>query len=159
MTTADQLDRVCRGPIGLITDLVADVEKELDPETIRAVVTTVAGGRAKSRTLAAALNCRPAPLGDGRSPAPRALGDLLIALRQAGAREISPPVCTECGKHLRTLQRRDQDWYCGVCGPVYVYCSACGKNRRIFTGTGPASRDARSARTPTVAILAPLCTV
>lgn len=133
MTTADQLDRVVADPIGLITDLVADVEKELDPETIRAVVTTVAGGRAKSRTLAAALNRRPALLGDGRSPAPRGLGDLLVALRQAGAQAISPPVCTECGKHLRTLQRRGHDWYCGVCGPVYVDCSACGKNRRIST--------------------------
>ena len=55
------------------------------PEQIRAVVTAVAGGRAKSRRLAAALAGRPAVLADGRSPAPRAVGDLLLALRQAGA--------------------------------------------------------------------------
>ena len=42
---------------------------------------------------------RPAVLADGRSPAPRAVGDLLIALRKAGATAISAPVCAECGKH------------------------------------------------------------
>lgn len=84
MTTADQLDRAVADPIGLITDLVADVDRDLGAETVRAVVTAVAGGRAKSRHLAKALARRPAVLTDGRSPAPRAIGDLLIELaRQA----------------------------------------------------------------------------
>jgi hypothetical protein len=52
MTTADQLDRAVADPIGLIADLVADVENGLSAETIRDVVTAVAGGRAKSRRLA-----------------------------------------------------------------------------------------------------------
>ena len=34
-------------------------------------------------------------LADGRSPAPRAAGDLLIALRRAGAASISPPACAD----------------------------------------------------------------
>ncbi|UQA91114.1 site-specific integrase [Streptomyces halobius] len=98
------------------------------------MVTAVAGGRAKSRMLAAALARRPAVLNDGRSPAPRAVGDLLIALRKAGAQATSPPVCAECGKHLRTLQRRGQDWYCGVCGPTtFEPCTGCGKTRRVST--------------------------
>ncbi|MEU9291621.1 hypothetical protein AB0D57_45160 [Streptomyces sp. NPDC048275] len=59
MTTADHLDRAVADPIGLITDLIADVEKELGSEDIRAVVTAVAGGRAKSRRLAEALTMRP----------------------------------------------------------------------------------------------------
>jgi phage/plasmid primase-like uncharacterized protein len=33
------------------------------------------------------------------------------------------------------MQRRGQDWYCGVCGPVRLPCSACGTTRRV------ASRD------------------
>ena len=63
---------------------------------------SVAGGRAKRRKLAAALAGRPAVLADGRSPAPRVVGDLLIALRKAGATVISPPACAGCGKDLRT---------------------------------------------------------
>ncbi|MFC7912115.1 hypothetical protein ACWDRX_22585 [Streptomyces nigra] len=59
MTTADHPDRAVADPIGLITDLIADIERELDPDTIRAVATTVAGGRAKSRRLAQALAGRP----------------------------------------------------------------------------------------------------
>ncbi|MFJ8828370.1 hypothetical protein ACIREE_42570 [Streptomyces sp. NPDC102467] len=131
MTTADQLDRAVADPIGLITDLVAHVENDLDSEAIRAVVATVAGGRAKSRNLAKALAIRPAVLTDGRSPAPRAVGDLLIELRKAGASATSPPVCAECGKKLRTLQRKGQDWYCGVCGQETAECSACGNVRRV----------------------------
>ncbi|MFD4601867.1 hypothetical protein ACFWPQ_27995 [Streptomyces sp. NPDC058464] len=100
MTMADQLDRAVTDPVGLITDLVAGVEKELGVETIQAVVTAVAGGRAKSRSLAKALAIRPAVLTDGRSPAPRAIGDLLIELRKAGASAVAPPVCAECGKKL-----------------------------------------------------------
>lgn len=59
------------------------------------------------------------------------VGDLLIALRKAGAVTISPPVCAECGKLLRTFQRRGEGWYCGVCGPVREPCAACGNTRRV----------------------------
>ncbi|MFJ2258600.1 hypothetical protein ACIOKD_09635 [Streptomyces sp. NPDC087844] len=131
MTTADHLDRTVADPIGLSTALVADVEKGLGTETIRAVVTAVAGGRAKSRRLADALAMRPAVLTDGRSPAPRAIGDLLIELRKAGASAIAPPACAECGKTLRTLQRQGQDWYCSVCGQETAECTACGTVRRV----------------------------
>ena len=97
----------------------------------RASSRSVAGGRAKRRRLAQALLDRPRVLDDGRSPAPRAVGDLLIALNKAGAARISAPVCAECGKHLRTLQRRGEDWYCGVCGPVREPCGECGRIRPI----------------------------
>jgi hypothetical protein len=33
------------------------------------------------------------------------VGDLLIALVNVGATATSPPICTECGKALRTLLR------------------------------------------------------
>ena len=70
-------------------------------------------------------------VGDGRSPAPRVVGDLLIALRTAGAVVISPPVCAACGKPLRTLQRGGQDWYCSVCIRRPGRCPACGQERII----------------------------
>src|SRR2546426_4247402 len=97
---------VLADPIGVVVDLVTRNEPGLDRVAVTEVAATVAGGRAKRRRLAQALVDRPALLADGRSPAPRVVADLLIALRKAGAQHISPPVCAECGKHLRTFQRR-----------------------------------------------------
>ena len=131
MTSPGQAERAVSDPIGLITDLVAAVEHQLTPGQIRAVATAVAGGRAKSRRLAAALAERPGVLADGRSPAPRAIGDLLVALRQAGAQAVSPPCCAQCGRQLRTFQRRGQDWYCSVCEQRAEPCVACGITRPV----------------------------
>jgi hypothetical protein len=78
-------ERAVSDPAGLITDLVAAAEHRLTREQVEVVVTAVAGGRAKSRRLASALAGRPGVLADGRSPAPRVVGDLLIAMRQAAA--------------------------------------------------------------------------
>ena len=126
---------VLADPVGVVAGLVARIEPQLGRVVIEETVTSVAGGRAKRRKLAQALAERPSVLTDGRSPAPRAVGELLIALRKAGARAVSPPACTGCGKELRTMQRRGQDWYCSVCGPVRLPCAACGNTRRV------ASRD------------------
>lgn len=131
MTTT--LPDVVVDPVGVIVDLVAGIEPALDAIAVAAVVHTVAAGRAKRRRLAEALQDRPALLCDGRSPAPRVVGDLLIALRDAGAVIISAPCCTECGKQLRTMQRRGDDWYCGVCGPRPEPCATCGHTRRVAT--------------------------
>ncbi len=118
-------------PVGVMVTLIADAGPGMDRDAIRAVVTAVAGGRAKQRRLAQALAGRPAVLSDGRPPAPRAVGDLLIALVKAGAAEISPPACAQCGKALRTLQRCGDDWYCGVCSEIREPCAACGRPRRV----------------------------
>jgi len=120
-------------PIGLMVSLVASTCPELDLETIRSVVSEVAGGRAKSRRLATVLAARPAVLTDGLSPAPRGLGELLISLRHAGASSISPPRCARCHKELGSLQRRGEDWLCSVCGASTEACSECGNLRRIAT--------------------------
>jgi hypothetical protein len=122
---------VTADPVGVIAGLVAGRDPAVDRALIVNAVEEVAGGRAKSRRLAQALLDSPQVLADGRSPAPRAVADLLIALRKAGATQISPPVCAECGKQLRTFQRRGEDWYCAVCGPVREPCAACGKLRRV----------------------------
>jgi hypothetical protein len=122
---------VIADPVGVIAGLVAGCDPGIDRAVIIRAVEGVAGGRAKSRRLAQALLDSPQVLADGRSPAPRAVADLLIALRKVGATRVSPPVCAECGKRLRTFQRRGEDWYCGVCGPVREPCAACGKLRRV----------------------------
>jgi len=123
--------QVLADPIGVIVNLVAEHDPGVDHVDITDAVEGVAGGRAKQRRLAQALLDRPAVLVDGRSPAPRVVGDLLIAVRTAGATRVSPPVCAECGKPLRTFQRRGQDWYCAVCGPRREPCSACGQRRPV----------------------------
>jgi hypothetical protein len=122
---------VLADPIGVVVDLVAGVEPALDREVIAEVAAGVGGGRVKRRRLAQTLRDRPGLLVDGRSPAPRVVADPLIALRKAGASRVSAPVCAECGKGLRTVQRRGEDWYCGVCGPRREPCAACGQLRRV----------------------------
>jgi len=131
VTAPGSPDRVVSDPIGLIVDLVAAIEQRFPPEQIRTVATAVAGGRAKSRRLAAALAERPGVLVDGRSPAPRAVGELLLALREAGATAVAPPCCAQCAKGLRTFLRRGQNWYCSVCEQPVGQCAGCGNTKRI----------------------------
>src|SRR5215472_7895627 len=122
---------VLGNPIGVIVSLVAERDPALDRAVITKAVEEVAGGRAKRRRLAQALLDKPDVLADGRSPAPRAAADLLIALRKAGAVTICAPACAECGKHLRSFQRRGEDWFCSACGPKREPCAGCGKARVI----------------------------
>lgn len=122
---------VLADPIAVIVGLVSQHDSSLNEVVVTEVVLAVAGGRSTRRRLAQALLDRPEVLLDGRSPAPRAVADLLIAVRKAGATGMSLPVCAECGKQLRTVQRRGEHWYCGVCGPVRQPCAACGQLRRV----------------------------
>ena len=124
---------VLADPVGVAAGLITTAGPGLEQAVIETVVTGVAAGRAKRRKLAQALTERPAVLADGRSPAPRVVGDLLIALRTAGAANIAAPACAGCGKPLQTMQRRGQDWYCAVCGPRRRRCAACGQDRIIAT--------------------------
>ena len=95
---AAQTPEVLADPLRVVIDLVAGIESSLGRARIEAVVVDVAGGRAKRRRLAQALQERPSLLADGRSPAPAVVGNLLIALRNAGACDIAVPVCADCGK-------------------------------------------------------------
>jgi len=122
---------VLADPIGVTVALVAATEPGLNPAMIADIVAGVAGGRVKQRRLAQALTDRPAMLRDGRSPAPRVVADLLIALRRAGAAAISDPVCAGCGKPLRSLQRRGPDWYCAPCDRRPEPCCVCGQSRPV----------------------------
>ena len=133
MTDSTGIPEAVRDPIGVTADLISSIEPGLDRSAVKAVVISVAGGRAKRRKLAQALAERPGILADGRSPAPRVVGDLLMALVKAGATAISAPVCAECGKALRTQQRRGENWYCGVCGPVRLPCAGCGDVARVHS--------------------------
>ena len=131
MTIPGCSGRIASDPIGLITDLVAAVECQLTREQIQAVAADVVGGRAKSRRLASALAERPAVLADGRSPAPRAVGDLLVALRRALAQTVSPP-----------WLRHDA---ASSCGPSSA-AARTGTARSASSGRNRALRAGRSGR-------------
>ncbi len=124
-------------PIGTVVAVVTAVDATLDQDTVRQVVEQSSGGRAKRRRLAAALAGDTSVLTSGRSPAPTAVGDLLLALRAAGATGVSPPRCATCGRELALMQRHGQDWYCSVCVRQLSLrpCASCGQQRPV------ASRD------------------
>lgn len=123
--------RAITDPIGLITELVTAAEPCLPADLVLSTVLAVSGGRAKARRLASALAARPEVLVDGRSPAPRAVGELLRALCQAGATAISPLCCVMCEKPMRTFIRRGQHWYCSTYDQRHACCAACGMTRRV----------------------------
>jgi hypothetical protein len=151
-------------PIGVVVDLVGAVDTGLGADAVAAVVTEVAGGRAKRRRLALALLDNPSVLTTGRSPAPLAAGELLLALRRAGAAGISAPSCAGCGRMVTSMQRRGEDWYCTRCCTRPQMCVSCGHQRYV------ASRDRRGrarcgqcpdddSRDPLTALVAAIRTV
>ena len=122
-------------PVGTVVGLVTAADPALGEGTVRQAAERAAGGRAKRRRLAAALASDPSVLVTGRSPAPRAVGDLLLALRAAGAAGISPPRCAGCGREVTSMQRRGNHWYCSPCFDRPLACASCGNVRQV------ASRD------------------
>jgi hypothetical protein len=122
-------------PIGVVVDLLGAVDTGLTADAVAAVVGAVAGGRAKRRRLALALLDNPSVLTSGRSPAPSAVGELLLALRRGGAAGISGPYCAGCGRAVTSIQRRGEDWYCTGCFTRPQPCASCGHPRYV------ASRD------------------
>lgn len=118
-------------PVGTAVALIIRADPGLSREAAEQAVTEVARVRFVRRRLARALAGRPGILADGRSPAPKVAGDLLLALRRAGATAISLPACGGCGKELRTLSRLGQDWYCSTCARRDGRCSACGRDALI----------------------------
>jgi len=129
--TVTDIPDILADPVGTAVTLITGMDPGLGREAAEQAVTGVARGRAVRRRLAQALAVRPGILADGRSPAPKVAGDLLLALREAGATVISPPVCAGCGKQLRTLSRLGRDWYCGGCARRDGRCSACGREALI----------------------------
>jgi hypothetical protein len=131
-------------------------------------VTRVGGRRARMRQLAQALAGRPGVLTDGRSPAPQCVGDLLIALRKAGATRISPPVCATpgCGREMSSAQRHGQDWCCSGCKRERLReeCATCGKTKPVNT-RGPDGRgycwacSRKDARDPVADIVTVVTTI
>ncbi|MEV5691393.1 hypothetical protein [Micromonospora globbae] len=110
-----------------VVEAITRVDPTADPALVRATVAAVVGGHAaKRRRLAQAIFERPQVLVDGQSPAPSVVGQLLLALRQAGLAQVSAPRCAGCGKGLvRNMWRRGGQWYCSVCAERREPCASC----------------------------------
>ena len=89
--------------MSIVVDVVTGADPTLSGDVVAAAVTALVPRAGQRYQLAWALQDRP---------------DLLLALRKAGAARISAPVCADCGKPLRTLQRRGEHWYCGGWSPA-----------------------------------------
>jgi hypothetical protein len=118
-------------PFGAVTAAVTAVDPDADREMVRRVVEHVGGGRAKRRRLATAVTDNPTVLGTGRSPAARVVGDLLLALRAAGATRIAAPRCAGCDREITGMQRREDDWFCSPCFVHPQVCAGCGHERPV----------------------------
>ena len=118
-------------PVGTVVSLVTAADPALGHDLVRRIVEQVGGGRSKRRRLAAELAGNPSVLTTGRSPASKVAGDLMLALRAAGATGISPPWCADCGRRVTSMQRRGEHWYCAPCYVRPEACAGCGNTRQV----------------------------
>lgn len=118
-------------PLVAVAAAVAVADPSLEGATVRRVLEEVGGGRAKRRRLALALADDPSVLTTGQSPAPRVVGDLLLALRAAGSEAIASPRCAGCGREITSMQRRGEEWFCSPCFVRPQVCAACGEERQV----------------------------
>jgi hypothetical protein len=125
-----------------IVEAITRVDPTVDRALVQATVAAVVGGHAAKRwRLARAISERPQVLVDGRSPAPAVVGQLLLALRQAGLAQVSAPRCADCDKALvRNMWRRGGQWYCSVCFPRREPCASCER----ITKAHSRDRDGRA---------------
>ncbi|MHB8296799.1 MAG: hypothetical protein ACYDH5_19760 [Acidimicrobiales bacterium] len=115
-------------PASAVVEMVTSACPQLEAQEIAEAVTSVAPTRTVLRRLAQGLAARPAVLDDGRSPAPKVVGQLLLELRRRGA-TVAAPVCAGCKEQLSVLFRRGEDWMCHSCYRPRVACSSCGRSR------------------------------
>ena len=118
-------------PVGTVVSLVTAADPALGHDLVRRIVGQVGGGRSKRRRLAAELAGNPSALTTGRSPASKVVGELMLALRAAGATGISPPWCADCGRRVTSMQRRGEHWYCAPCYVRPEDCAGCGNTRQV----------------------------
>jgi len=114
-------------PASAVVEMVTSAHPLLEAREIAEAVTSVAPTRTVLRRLAQALAARPAVLGDGRSPAPKVVGQLLLELRRRGA-SVAAPVCAGCEEQLSVLCRRGEDWMCHSCYKPRIVCASCGRS-------------------------------
>ena len=120
-------------PVGVVVRLVATVERHLETDRIREVVCAAMGGRAGRRRLARALHDDPSRLRTGRPATPFCVAKLLMALRAAGARDVSLPRCAGGRAVAYVGSPRGGQWECSPCFDRPIACAGCGQMRRVVS--------------------------
>lgn len=123
--------------VDALIDMVARLEPTLARQQIGAAVAAAAASRHKRRTLATAVLADPGLLDSGRPDGPLAVGQLIAALRERGARAVVAPGCAECGRvTLLTGLRADGLRICPTCSnaarAARLPCSRCGRAARVY---------------------------
>ncbi|MFF8429104.1 hypothetical protein ACF07Y_28995 [Streptomyces sp. NPDC016566] len=117
-------EEVLADPVGMIVWLVSNVEKHLDADHVRDIVCNLVRSRAGRRNLAQALHDNPSLLRTGKPPAPFRVAKLLMALREAGARDTALPHCGECGRPRPYVGSRSGGrWGCSPCFDKPAVCA------------------------------------
>ena len=91
----------------------------------------MAGGRSKRRRLAQALLAGPGSSPTAGRPRPGRSQTCWSRCGRPGRGRSrcrpAPSAASTCARY----QRRGEDWYCSVCGPVREPCAACGQIQRV----------------------------
>ncbi|MEU9165810.1 site-specific integrase [Streptomyces sp. NPDC048424] len=136
-------------PAALTVDLVCRIEQHLSRDEIHRIVTGLTRDRAKQRRLARALAADPGLLTTGRPPAPRAVAELLVALRAAGAQAIAAPRCDRCDRPQNGLRRwASSSFRCTTCTARHGTCAGCGRHRRLPYRDGQSQPHCKGCRLP-----------
>ncbi|WP_460069065.1 hypothetical protein [Streptomyces sp. YKOK-I1] len=135
MSTADELSGYAADPDGVILRAVLCAEPALGTDVVARVVAQVAPDRTRRRRLARGLQEDPGLLTSGRPQGPRIVGDLIAALRRAGAVRVVPAGCGSCGRQRPLPYIKGTVRICGTCGHRRFsrreVCSVCGVARSV----------------------------
>ncbi|MGA5348688.1 hypothetical protein ACPCSQ_23910 [Streptomyces griseoincarnatus] len=117
---ASTVPRHALEPEAVIADAVGTVEPALDPNRVRAVVTTTFPVGTQRRRLAALLQQDPSWLTQGRPQSPAIVDRFIQALIKNGAARVQPPRCGVCGEARRLVGMLpdSETRICGKCERV-----------------------------------------
>src|SRR5687768_8971819 len=107
--------RYATDPIGVICEIVLNVESALDPAHVRQAVAGVVKSRRGRRDLARELHANPALLTGGYSRGLRQVELLIAALLAIGAKNLASPRCPGSGQARRLQVRRGEERICRPC--------------------------------------------
>lgn len=123
---------ITRYPLDAVVQLVGRTERTLDPEQVREAVLEVASRRVDWHRIAIELRDNPGVLQTGCGPSQLKVGNMLAALKKAGAEQVAWPRCCDCGREIaKLMSRRGGLWACSTCTRPMIACAGCGGTHRL----------------------------
>ncbi|MET7296763.1 hypothetical protein ABZS79_32500 [Streptomyces griseoloalbus] len=132
--------RTAVDPHAVIGELVAAVEPDLPPETVRKAIGQAVRSKSAAVRLVQALEADPELMTSGRAEGPASVERFIRALTELGAAHVVRPPCSRCGR-LRPLG--------SIGGSGRRVCSSCsGSDNRKGAGSGWACAICGNGDTP-----------